>query len=499
MKEGNKQIWISQLNIRHVMLIGLVFRLICVVFSKGYAFHDDHFEMAELVQRWRDGYSFLWTGADVHVFSLVYPGFLYLVFEVCHAIGLHDPEQVLFVTRLIHALISLLSIWYGYKLVLRLSNEKKSALVAALFMATFWLFPFMSVRNLREFLCVPFLLAGCYHIANPGSSYRSVFFATFMFALAFTIRLQVLFIPFGIGIYLLTQKAYLKKAVLFALFFAICFMLTQGLFDLIYYGDPIASIKEYLRFNSDKANIMIQPTGPWYLYLGTLAGVFFGFPFLLMAVGFFNSWKSKPSRMIIVGSVFFFAFHSYYSNKQERFILPFIPFFIILGIIGLSIFLKRNKEKSWLSIARFISLWLIVLNTIALIVLSFTYSKKSRVESMLYLRKRGDVSNLIIESEAEAPRPPLYYLGKEVNFYTLTAADSLPKLTLYIPNGPYPEPNYIIMSGNHKLPERVERLKKLYPQMKFEKSFSPGLIDNIAYRLNPNHNDNETWYIYRVE
>ena len=146
----------------------------------------------------------------------------------------------------------------------------------------------------------------------------------------------------------------------------------------------------------------------------------------------------------------------------------------------------------------FIGLWFVVINIIGLVTLSFSYSKKARVESMLFLRDKGDVSNIIMEAVSESPRPPLFYLGKQINFYSLSTNDSLPKLTLYIPGGPYPTPNYVIMSGNKNLEERVKRLKKLYPSLTFEKSEEPGFVDNIAYRLNPKHNDNETWYIYKI-
>lgn len=495
---AHKKFLPGNLNIRHILLVGLLFRLIAVVFSKGYAFHDDHFEMAELVQRWKDGYSFLWTGSDVHVFSLVYPGFLYLLFDACHAVGLHSPEQILFVTRLVHALFSLLSVWYSYKLVQRVAGNEEVSLIAALVMAIFWIFPFMAVRNLREFVCIPFLLGGSYYIADPLKRYSSVFIAALLFALAFTIRLQTLFIPFGIGLVMLFEKKQLKTAIAFGVFLLIGFMITQGLFDLIYYKDPLASVREYLRFNSDEANIVIQPRGPWYLYFGTLAGVFLGFPFLLLLFGFINSWKLKPARMFLAGSLVFLIFHSYYSNKQERFILPLIPFFIILGLIGFFDYSQTHQEKKFRRIVKFVMIWFMVFNTIGLFILSFTYSKKARVESMLYLREKGDVSNIIMEAVSESPRPPLFYLGKEINFYTLNSTDSVPKLTLYIPGGPNPSPNYVIMSGNTNLAERVNRLKKLYPLLMYETSVAPGFIDNIAYRLNPKHNDNESWYIYKI-
>ena len=492
---------LNKLTIKQVLLIGLLFRLLAVFYSKGYGFHDDHFETLELVDRWQHGISFLWTGSNVHVFSLIYPGFLYLIFKGCHLLGLNDPEQITFVSRLIHALFSLLSIFYGYKLTIRLTGNKKTGIIVALAMAIFWIFPFMAVRNLREFVCVPFLLIASYHIADNKFSYRSIFLSTLFFALAFSVRLQIVFIPVGIGIFLLFQKGQIKKGLAFAVFSVIGFMLTQGLFDTVYYGDPFASVAEYLRFNSDKTNIEMQPQGPWYQYIGTVAGLVWAFPFLLLAAGYIYTARMNPaSKMLFWGSLLFFAFHSYYSNKQERFILPFIPYFLMLGIIGFKELYNQYSNKKWLvKSTKFFMGWFIVLNTIALLVISVTYSKRSRVEAMVYLYKKGDVSNLIMESDNGSPRPPLFYLGKQFNYYELKMNDSLPVLTQYIDKGTYPLPNYIIMSGNKHFEERLNRLKTMYPELQYETDIKPGLIDKIAYQLNPKHNVNETWHIYKIK
>ena len=59
----------ERITITHVLVLGLFFRLLAVIFSRGYAFHDDHFEMAELVQRWREGISFFYGQAVMFMCS----------------------------------------------------------------------------------------------------------------------------------------------------------------------------------------------------------------------------------------------------------------------------------------------------------------------------------------------------------------------------------------------------------------------------------------------
>jgi Alg9-like mannosyltransferase family len=501
--------FINKISIRQIIFIGLGVRLLAVFFSPGYAFHDDHFEMPELVFRWENNINFLWTGSNVHVFSLIYPGMMYLLFGACRAAGIHRPEDMMFVVRLLHALVSLLSIYYAYLLTLRLTDRKDTAKIVALMMALFWMFPFMSVRNLREFFCIPFLLIACYHIADPKLTTRSILLAALFFAVSFSIRLQIVFIPLGIGLCLLFKKEYNKKAIVFGIACGVAYMLTQGLFDFIYYHDPFASVKEYIRFNSNPVNIEIQPQGPWYQYIGTVAGAVLGLPFFLLAWGYVYSarmsFPSVPARagrlkMFFIASLLFFAFHSYYSNKQERFILPFLPFFILLGIIGFQEYYNKHITASWLKkTVKFIIGWFLVLNTIGLAVLTFTYSKRSRVEGMIYLRKKGDVKNIVMEGDVSLQRPPFFYLGKHLENYVLPEGGTIEQLKTEMDTSRKTAPNYVIMAGNQNFDQRLAKLKTLFPNLKQETIIETGFVDNLAHWLNPKNNQNENWYIYKVE
>lgn len=93
----------------------------------------------------------------------------------------------------------------------------------------------------------------------------------------------------------------------------------------------------------------------------------------------------------------FLFFHSCFPNKQERFILSVLPFIIILGVIGFVKIYQANDNKIWLRrFTKFCILWFGVINVIGLLAVTFTYSKRARVESMLYLRSRTNDQNFII-------------------------------------------------------------------------------------------------------
>ena len=256
---------ITRLTITQILIIGLVLRLLAAFFAKGYVFHDDHFFVAELADNWKNGFSDWLSrgGNESSVLSLIYPGIHYLLFKICNKLGMTNPDDLMLIVRLLHGLISLLTIYYGYLLTKRLINREDTARIVALVFALFWFFPFLSVHTVKEFSCIPFLMIASYHIADPNLKNRSILLSALFFIVAVCVRIQTILIPFGIGVYLLVHRSTYKIALLFGTAFLICFFLTQGLFDLIYFGDPFATTLAYINYNTAAANISQYPTAPF--------------------------------------------------------------------------------------------------------------------------------------------------------------------------------------------------------------------------------------------
>lgn len=494
---------LNALNLKTIILIGLVFRLIAVVFSKGYAFTDDQYEVVDLAQnmldKMPDTFPPLAEG-EGYIFNLIYPCTHYVIFALCEALNIYNPDVKMFGVRLLHALVSLASIYYGYKLTERLSNRPNDAKIVGLLLSIFWIFPFMSVRSLREFFCIPMLLMGSYYAADKNMTIKKVVIMTWWFTLAFIMRYQIIFIPFAVGLVWLFNKKTWHFAFIFGISFGIFFMLTQGLFDFLYWGNPFASIATYLNFNKESENIILYPNGPWHRYIGTIAGLTLGLPFIPLLAGYFRTATQQQNRMVLfLGTLFFMIFHCYYPNKQERFILPFMPYFLMLGVIGYRDIYEQFEAKKWLvNLNKVVIVWFLILNTITLCLLSVTYSKRSRVESMVYLREKGDMTNFVLENFAgNQPHAP-FYLQKRYDCYTINSAESLAQLPADLQKGLKPKPNYVIFEGDEKLDERLIRLKKVFPTLQKEAIIAPSFVDNIAYLLNPSHNHNETWFIYKI-
>jgi hypothetical protein len=496
--------FLNNLNLKIILLLGLFFRIIAIIFSQGYAFTDDHFEVVELAQNIlekgvADTFPNVPKG-EAYIFNLIYVEIHTLLFGLCESLGICNPEGKMLVARLAHALFSLITIYVGFRLTERLSNRPNDAKIAGLLLAIFWVFPFLSVRDLREFACIPPMMLGCLYACKKELSTKQILLAAWWFTVGFVFRYQMIFVPFIIGLWWFFNRQNWQKAVLFGIAFGMFFMLTQGLFDYFTWGNPFASLKTYATYNSDSANIALYPAGPWHRYIGTVLGLFLGFPALLLLAGYFKTaTQAGNHKMLFYASLLFFVFHSYYANKQERFILPFLPLFIILGVIGFRDIYEQYSSKKWLrGFTKFAVIWFVILNTILVFLLSVTYTKRSRVESMNYLREKGDLQNLLIQNYESAQLEAPFYLQKHYDYFVADTPEKLAAFPKEWISGRRVKPNYVILVGNTDLQKRIIEVKKVFPTMQHEVDIKPSFVDNIAYLMNPSHNHNETFYIYRV-
>lgn len=60
------------------------------------------------------------------------------------------------------------------------------------------------------------------------------------------------------------------------------------------------------------------------------------------------------------------------------------------------------------------------------------------------------------------------------------------------------KPNYVILVGNTDVEKRKMEMKAVFPTMEHEVDIEPSFVDNLAYLMNPSHNHNETFYIYKI-
>lgn len=492
--------------LRTILMLAFSWLLLAVLFSKGYGMHDDHFIVIEVAQSWADGYDYNkwlpWSNPDATPsgHSMLYVGLHYLFFAFTNFIGFTNPQGKMYVIRLFHALFSLLTIVYAFKIAYKVSNLKTAKNVG-LVLALLWFVPFLSVRNLVEIVCIPFLMYGTWRIIAYSESKVKNFYFYFILTgivlgFAINIRLQSVLFVGGLVLAVIFQRKW-KQAIFLTLGVTIALLLIQGIVDFCLWGYPFAEFFEYVRYNLAHSNEYILLN--WYNYLLLIFGMLLPPISVFIIFGFFRSWKKHI--LLFLPTFIFFAFHSYLPSKQERFIFPVIPFFVMLGLIGWNDYIIKsefwNKRLKTLKVC-WIIFWSI--NIILLPVISTTYSKKSRVEAMVYLSKFGDRKHFIIEdtNNDNVKVVPLYYAKHWTNPLAASSVYNTDSIKRDLKELPYYKyPNYILFCGDIKLKERVEKFKKLFPDIIYLTAIDPGFIDKLLFKMNP-VNKNQQIFIYKI-
>lgn len=494
--------WWEEKPLQLIIALGLLLRILAAIFSKGFGMHDDHFLVIEAAQSWIDDFDYNdWlpsSGAkNPSGHSFFYCGIHYYFFKFLEAIGIFDPQLKMYIVRFLHALYSLLTIVFAFKITEHYAN-KTVAKKAALILSILWFMPMFSVRNLVEVVCVPVLLYATWLIikAEKNNSKNLLIVAGLVAGLAFSIRFQSLFFVGGFGLYFLLNRKCLS-AILFGIGAAITIVGIQGTVDYITWGRPFAEFGEYVNYNINNANT--YSTQPWYTFFITIAGILLPPVSLFLLFGYFKNFRKN--LLLFLPSFIFLAFHCYFPNKQERFIFPVIPFVVILGMIGWEEFISTSKF--WIARPKALKrcwnfFW--ILNILPLLFITFSYSKRNRVEAMLYLQKKGDVQNLIIEdsNRGDWMMPPLFYLKKWISPWGITeivSADSTRHIAHRVSEST--RPNYVLFMQADNLEKRVQKFKTGYGDIVYETQIEPGAMDELLHWLNPN-NENHTTTIYKI-
>ncbi len=476
-----------------ILVFAFLVRFIAAIFSQGYGMHDDHFLIIEASASWADGFDYNywlpWTEGNKGVpegHSFTYVGLNYLFFSAMKWTGIADPKTLMFVNRLFHALFSLVVVAYGMKITEKLSSQK-NAITVGWILALLWLMPFVSVRNLVEVAAIPFLILGVWLLINNKQLW-TFFCAGLLIGMAVSFRYQIAVFAIGLTLYFLLKKE-IKQSVVFCLGVALIFTLTQGLVDFFIWGYPFAEFWSYVNYNLTEGTTYL-PNQNYLMYVLVLIGVFFIPLGILMLIGLLKSYKQF--LIIFLPTAFFILFHTLYPNRQERFILSVLPFFIILGVLGFETFRKTVwREKLWKW--SLIIFW--IFNSILLCLSVTMYSKKSRVEAMysIYDNKMNH-ENILMEGSAsgKVSMLPKFY-AKSWDCFVAERLKETDDLNAYTGK----TFDYIFFYDESKLNQRIKAFKRIYPKMSLHFQSNPSYLDRLLRKLNP-RNSNEYIEVWKT-
>jgi len=404
----------------------------------------------------------------------------------------------MYIERFLHALLSLIVVLYGFKITEKISNLKNARIVG-LILASFYIFPFLSVRNLVEVVSIPFLFLSVWQFIKDENLQNKHYILSGIFtAIAIGIRVQTIFFIVGLGLYLLIKRKW-KGFGLWTVIVFITYFLIQGVPDIILWGYPFAEVTEYIKVCVTTASA--YTVLPWFSYLLFILGILIPPISIFILLGYIKGFRKY--LVITLPVLIFLLIHSLISNKQERFILPIIPFIIIVGVAGMNEFILNKaffqKHKNIIKVS-WIFFW--TLNFIALPFVTVNYSKQSRCESMYYLNhyKKNITSILLNDMNSDEPdMMPLFYLGKwDVGIYMLSKSHSISNLKSQLATldkNKYPQ--FVLFFGENDIPERIATVKQVLPDIVPEKIIYSSFMDRLMHRLNPRHNKNQTIYIYK--
>jgi hypothetical protein len=490
--------------LQQLLWIGFIVRMFSVIFSKGFGWHDDHFLIIEPAQSWVDGFDYnAWMPSEAHPertaqgHPLLYTGFHYYLFLFFEWIGINNPQTKMFFVRFIHALWSLLIIKYGYLIAKRYSHSK-AAWYTGLFLALFWFMPFISVRNLAEFVSVPPVLAAIYLLGKKIQKPKDFLLAGSWLGIAISMRFQMAFVLMGIGVALLISRTSFKTLLLIFLGFSITSFLGTCLIDIMIWKKPFAEFWAYVDYNLQNATV--YGTDNTWMYLELILGLLIPPLSFILFAGYFYTWKKIP--ILFWPVLIYLVFHTYFPNKQERFVLTVIPMIIIAGTVGMFQLNNLYKLKINYKLFNFSKYFVLILNLILLPILTLSYSKRHRVETMYYLYQHNVKNDFWIEDsnkEYDWQQPPRFYYGKWYSDFGITktwTADSALTLFNSIPQNL--RPNYMVFFQAENIQARIDSTRKCFPKLKMEAIIEPSFIDKTLYFLNP-LNDNQTSYIFQID
>ncbi len=174
---------------------------------------------------------------------------------------------------------------------------------------------------------------------------------------------------------------------------------------------------------------------------------------------------------------------------------------IISGTDGMFMLYWKYYSRINTHLFRISKVFVVSLNLILLPILSVSYSKRHRVESMTWFYKNDRNARFMLEDsnkENDVLIPPLYYAGHYFSTLGINKTytpDSALKAVKEMQE--IERPAYVIFWQAENIKARVDSLKKRFPNMVYVTTIEPSLIDKTLYFLNP-LNDNHQAFIYRL-
>ena len=425
--------------------------------------------------------------------SALYPGVIAAIMAFARQVGIDDPGTQMFLVRLVHAFYSLLVVYFVYRLLER-SMGPESAPLGGLLAAAFYAMPVTAVHQLEESVCqVPLLAAfWWWQRAEDRQQSPAVWGALAGAALGTALILRLPLVGFaGVFVLLVLLRRHpvtIQDKFAFLGGLALVVVL-QGYSNAAVNHQWGYSFAQRLGAMLHPQRMAVESGGypsnpPWHYVLILLAALIPPASILLLAAAL-KGGRQIP--LLGLATLAFLVSHSLIANKQERFLLPILPVLLILIVAGLPWLAARVARPVYRGMWWYF--WSV--NTVLLAFVTFSFSKKDRVEPLLIVYRRHDATGVLVAQYNQTFGVPEYYLGQPRPRVVVVergqnVADSTRELPI----------NYVIVYSDTPEADRVLLAAALHRNLTLLTLVQPSLTDRLAHAINPRHNRAHTAAIY---
>ncbi len=381
----NRRILLSTETV--ILLAALVVYLTCAVFSSGFYYPDEHFQILEFA-KWKLGEGIPQAMAWEHVAKIrptLQPVLAMMIIRPCQLLGMQNPFHQVMLLRILTSLVMLYCMYVFVKAAGRWVNpqHRNGLLVATLF---FWLMPMISARYSSETLgvaCLLLLLARLLKKEQP--SFREAMWMGIVAALGFEFRYQVAFALVGILTWILVVGRYRWQVwCAAALSFLTVIVLCTAL-DCWFYGRLVIAPYNYYYMNIVQHVAAAYGVSPWYDYflqLAIIPSLALGVSIILSAcIGTFKHYRNP----VVWAFWAFLLIHSAISHKEPRYLFPLMPLLPLFLVWTYEILLYKQSRKVCFAVVGLLAF----INMGGLIHVTFKPADHGRAEMMQYLCKRA--------------------------------------------------------------------------------------------------------------
>ena len=425
--------------------------------------------------------------------SALFPGVIAGIMTVTRGIGIHDPGVEMLVVRLVQAAYSLLAVYFVYRLLERAMGPE-SAMLGGLLAAAFYAMPVTAVHQLEESVCQVPLRAAFWWWQRTEDRHQSppLWGALAGAALGAALLLRLPLIGF-VGVFVLLvllrrQPVTTLDKLAFLGGLALVLVL-QSYSNALINHQWGYSFEQRLGPMLHLGRMAVESDGypsnpPWH-YVLTLLAALIPPASILLLVAAVKGGRQIP--LLGLATLAFLVSHSLIANKQERFLLPILPALFILIVAGLPWLATRIPGPAYRGMWWYF--WSV--NAALLVIVTFSFSKKDRVEPLLVVYRRHDATGVLVAQYNQTFSVPEYYLGiPRPRLVVVERGQNVEDSTRGLPI------NYVIVYSDTPEADRVFLVGALHRNLTVLTVVQPSLTDRLAHAINPRHNRAHTAVIY---